>query len=160
MSDPQAAARTSDERLWAAIAHGSIILLGWGLIVPLLVWISQRQKSSFVAFQALQALVYQLLQMVYWLVLIVLVFCGMLAIILFGLLATQPTEPDAAAVALMIGVQFVPFLLIGCGWLLYLVPGVLGAVLVFLDKDFRYPVLGRWLESYLSPPAPGAEEPQ
>src|SRR5512138_2337677 len=57
---------TKDERTNAALAHGGI-LLGLisrgtlGILLALLIWITQRGKSKFAARQAAQALVYQLM---------------------------------------------------------------------------------------------------
>ena len=48
-----------DERILAALAHGSIIGSIFGMIVPAIIWITQREKSHYVAFQSLQALVFQ-----------------------------------------------------------------------------------------------------
>ena len=55
---------SKDERTLAALAHASIILglftngVG-GLITALLIWLTQREDSDYVANQSLQALVYQ-----------------------------------------------------------------------------------------------------
>jgi len=53
-----------EERVLAGLAHGSVLLgpltngVG-GIVTTLVVWLIQRDKSAYVAFQALQALVYQ-----------------------------------------------------------------------------------------------------
>ena len=55
---------TQEERTLAALAHGSVLLgavtsgLG-GILAALVIWLVQKEKSAYVAFQALQALVYQ-----------------------------------------------------------------------------------------------------
>jgi len=46
---------TQDERIMAAMAHATIIFSAVGLIGPLIIWGTQREKSEFLAFQALQA---------------------------------------------------------------------------------------------------------
>jgi tetratricopeptide (TPR) repeat protein len=50
---------TPDERILAGLSHGGIILSVFGLLIPVFIWITQREKSRFVAFQSLQALDYQ-----------------------------------------------------------------------------------------------------
>ena len=55
---------TSDERLWAAAAHGST-LLGYvvpfgNLAGPVVVWLVKKDSSEFVAKHALQALNFQI----------------------------------------------------------------------------------------------------
>jgi tetratricopeptide (TPR) repeat protein len=49
------------ERILAALAHGGIILSITGLLVPAFIWITEREKSNYVAFQSLQALVFQVM---------------------------------------------------------------------------------------------------
>jgi len=46
---------TQDERIMAAMAHATIIFSAVGLVGPLVIWGTQREKSPFLAFQALQA---------------------------------------------------------------------------------------------------------
>lgn len=57
-----------DERIMTAIAHGSIIAGGFGIVAAAIIWLTQRERSGYVRFQALQATAYQ--------------FVGMLATIL------------------------------------------------------------------------------
>jgi len=52
---------SSDERLMAAIAHGSVVVTGPGIVVGVLIWLTQKEKSPYAAAQAMQAAVYQLL---------------------------------------------------------------------------------------------------
>lgn len=49
---------TSDERLLAMLAHLSIFL--GGLILPIILWATQKDKSKFVTFHSLQAIFYHL----------------------------------------------------------------------------------------------------
>ncbi|MCL5774350.1 MAG: DUF4870 domain-containing protein [Firmicutes bacterium] len=56
--------RSEQERLMAALAHGLIILsYGTGVggpIAAFVIWMVNKDKSKWVAFQALQAIVYQI----------------------------------------------------------------------------------------------------
>ncbi|RPJ37755.1 MAG: hypothetical protein EHM21_17795, partial [Chloroflexi bacterium] len=51
---------TTENRLLAALAHGAVITQGLGLLAGVIVYVTQREKSRWAAFQALQAAVYQL----------------------------------------------------------------------------------------------------
>ncbi len=51
---------TQDERIMAALSHASAIIPMMGVIAPIVIWATQKDKSSYVVFQALQAIVYQL----------------------------------------------------------------------------------------------------
>ncbi len=57
---------TQDERVMAALAHISAILPFMGVTPPIVIWVTQKGKSKYVAFQALQALAYQLSMIVVW----------------------------------------------------------------------------------------------
>ena len=57
---PSAQQASQEERLLAAIAHSGAMLPFLGFIIPLHIWITQRDWSKFVQFHALQALIYQL----------------------------------------------------------------------------------------------------
>jgi len=51
---------STDERVTAALAHGVGIAYGLGAVGAVVMWLLQKEKSKYVAFQALQAAVYQL----------------------------------------------------------------------------------------------------
>ncbi len=65
---PVSAAPTQDERIMAALAHIALIIPYAGLVVPAIVWITQKDKSRWIRFQALQALAYQVALMLLWFV--------------------------------------------------------------------------------------------
>ena len=49
---------TSDERLLAMLSHLSVFL--GGIILPIILWATQKDKSKFVKFHSLQAIYFQL----------------------------------------------------------------------------------------------------
>ena len=56
--------RTSDEKLWAALAHGAILvnlttLVGIGTIGAIAIWLLMKKKSTYIGYQALQAFIFQ-----------------------------------------------------------------------------------------------------
>ena len=69
-----------DDRLIAALCHASVLASFFGLFVPLSVWLSQRERSSLLRFQALQALVFQSIM------LLLLSIGGILTLVLAGFL--------------------------------------------------------------------------
>ena len=58
MADTTTMDKGTDDNLMAAIAHAGIII--GGVLIALIVWVMQKEKSKYVAFQSMQALVYQL----------------------------------------------------------------------------------------------------
>jgi len=55
-----------NERIAAALAHGLIIVNWMGAIAAALVWLLEKEKSKYVAFQALQAVAYQFIGLLIW----------------------------------------------------------------------------------------------
>lgn len=134
---------STEERVWAVLAHLSALAMGMGLPLPIIGWAESRRKSSYTSFQCLQALGYQTLGYTIWillvLVVVVLVSLGALA----GILNAENMEAAALAfvlshVTLMLGLMAVYFLL-----------PIWGAVACALGRDFRYPFMGIRLARYL-----------
>jgi uncharacterized Tic20 family protein len=148
--------KTQDERIMAALSHVMILLPMAGVIVPIVIWATQRETSEFVAFQALQALIYQLVLIGLWFVGI-----GCYMISIFGTLGTgivlSEIAPELGAPG-MLGF-FLPFVIFGSVFLigfLYIAYGTFGAVQVFRGRDFHYVLIGRWVERYTSRQTPEA----
>jgi uncharacterized Tic20 family protein len=139
-----------DERVLAGLAHGSILLgmftngVG-GIGAALLIWLTQKEKSAYVAAQALEALVYQ----VATLVVVMLTWC-LWGVLLMALLlpplvanpeAYETTPPDGLWVGLIL--MIIPLGISG----LIVLYGLWGAVRSLGGHDFKYAIIGNWLES-------------
>lgn len=136
--------KSIENRLLAAIAHGSVVAQGIGILVGVIVYITQREKSRYVAYQGLQAAVYQLINLI--------ITIGMWVVwgVLYGLsmiplMMQVETNPDAAPPAIfwismmLMVIPFIYMVLVG----LY---GLWGAVRTWQGKDFKYLLIGNWLE--------------
>jgi uncharacterized Tic20 family protein len=127
----------SDERTWAMIAHLSVLLnLVTGFLGPvaaLVIYLAYRERSRYVAYQAMQSFVFQL---VFW------VGAGFLAgaaWVISGLLAV-----------ILIGCLLMPFaLLISLVPIAALVYGVYAAIQCNAGQDFRYWLVGDWVRGTL-----------
>ncbi len=149
---------SSSERTWAALAHASVLVtfaLGistGGLavvlaaLVPLVIWLSFRDRSPFVAFHAMQATVFQLAALVAWLGLLVAglviliptwIATILLVIILIGLLLLPVAI--GLTIALPTALVILPFA--------SLVYGLYGAFEVYTGREFRYWRIADWIES-------------
>ncbi len=136
-----------DERVLAGLAHGSIVLgvltngIG-GIGVALAIWLTQRQKSAHVARQALQALVYQVAATVIGL----LAWCcwGVLwLLMLMASIVSGSTADPPAAVWVGLALMIIPTGIAG----LTVLYGLWGAVRSLKGHDFRYAIIGNWLET-------------
>src|SRR5512139_2065695 len=120
---------TQDERVMAALSHASALLPMMGVIAPIVIWVTQKEKSKYVAFQSLQALAYQLCMIAAW-------FVGMGCYMLsfFGTFITVPfTSPaDGQSANPLLGLAFIiPFLVFGAifvGGFLFVIYGIIGAI--------------------------------
>jgi uncharacterized Tic20 family protein len=138
--EPAAQPSQSDCNL-AALAHGSILLNlvvpGLGLVAALLIWLNVRERSRYAGFQSLQALTFQgavLLATVLGGVLVVAgwLISGLLTVVLVGCLLMP------FALLLTIAVALVP--------IAGLVYGLVAAYETYYGHDFRYWLVGEWLE--------------
>jgi uncharacterized Tic20 family protein len=137
---------TSDEKVFAALAHASVIFSFFGPVGPALIWAYQRDKSKYVRFHALQAMGYQALS--FWLFYIgvfVAVFGGIFIMVILGAFLFESTSADPGLFPFIIQ----PIIFLGMFGLMgfFFVIGMAGAVFCVLGRDFNYPLLGRWLKT-------------
>jgi len=165
MSDSQQPVSTSDDRIMAALAHGAVILGLWGVVISAVIWSTQKEKSAYVRFQALQAMVYQLCDTAAMMLLGLLVgFCGfgVLAVMMFGGLVTLAATTDSSStpVPFLFFNLFFPLGIVGLALPLLLIRLALiayafyGAYQAYLGRDFRYSVIGARVERYLAQSRP------
>jgi uncharacterized Tic20 family protein len=133
-----------NERTLAGLAHAGILLglitsgLG-GPIVALIIWLTQRDESEWVRFQALQALAYQLLGIA---VVFVSMMCwfGLWFASLVPLMANPEQYTDAPPPAMFASLALLCLPLgLTVLWTLY---GVWGGLRAWQGADFRYVILG------------------
>jgi uncharacterized protein len=152
---------TDEERLWAAIAHGSVWLtlitglLTVGLTVPLSIFIPLgvyfvfRQRSDYVAFHALQAFVIQLLGTVGALTLLTVGGAAWVAGMVIALLAVFVLI-GAVLVPLWGVVGIVLTLVVLLMPLLMILFGTIAAIETYQGRDYRYPYVAQWVDRQLA----------
>jgi uncharacterized Tic20 family protein len=117
---------SSNERLMALLAHLSILLPQLGWAVPLILWLVNKDTAPFAAYQSKQSFFFQLAVAVsFW----ILAVCG----VVFGLLT--------------LGFGFLAVLpLLGLWHTLASIYGIIGAVISYQGRDFRYFLIGSIVE--------------
>ena len=139
---------SQDERVMAALSHGAIILSWVGMLVPLIIWITQKDKSRWVAYQALQAIAFQAVRMVgtfFW------GACYMAAV--FSTVFTTIDSPRTSSPLPMMAVPFGFLGLLGLFSFLFLAYAVAGVVMTAMGRDFHYIFIGDLIAGYMKPPA-------
>lgn len=152
---------TSDERTMAALAHISAVLPFTGIIVPIIIWVTQKEKSRYVRFQALQATAYQLTMILAWLAGMV-CYMGSFFVMFGGLFAVGASSsgsqpPGGLAPVLGFAGFILPFAIFGLmfiGGTLFVIYAIVGAIQVVRGKSFYYWIIGKWIERYLADSAP------
>jgi hypothetical protein len=129
---------TSEERTWATLAHLSILLnlvTGFlGVLAALIIYLVYKDKSRYVAYQALQATLFQL---IFW------AGAGLLAGLVWGL--TIPL------MIIIVGFCMLPFaILISIVPIAAIVYGVVAGIQTGQGDDFQYWLVGRWVRGTLT----------
>lgn len=152
---------TDDERLWAAVAHASIWITMLGgiftvgfvipvsVFIPLVIYLMFRKRSDYVTFHALQAFV---LQIIATLGVAVLAVVGGTAWLIGMVIAVL-------AIFVLAGIILVPLwgiIGIALALLVFLTPlaallfGTMATVETWNRRDYRYPLVARWVDRQLA----------
>jgi uncharacterized Tic20 family protein len=137
-----------DERTLAGLAHGSIVLglftngVG-GVLAALVIWLTQKEKSPYIAAQSLQALVYQTIVFVVTMAIWCCWGALWMAMIFLPLLA-DPISEQAVLAGTWGGMllMIVPLSI----WAMTVLYGLFGAARCIGGHNFKYVVIGSWLE--------------
>ena len=133
---------SNDERLMAAIAHASVVIFGPGILVGVLIWLTQKEKYAFASKQGLQATLYQLLGMIVIMALW-LIWGIIYSLTLIPLLQNPELYNDAPPPIFWVGLaSMVVPLMVMIAWALY---GLWGALKSLRGNDFRYLLIGNLL---------------
>jgi uncharacterized Tic20 family protein len=132
---------SNDERLLALLAHLSVLF--GGIILPIVIWAVQKDKSQFVRFHSLQAVFYHV---AYIALLVIFIFALVFFVLAFGagfgvLSAGHHSDPGAFPVFIILmtsifylGIFIVVFAFIGYG--------VYVAVKAYGGSYIKIPVIG------------------
>lgn len=152
---------TRDEMTMAALAHASVVLtfvialgsggLGFllGVLVPLLIWLTYKEKSAYVSFQALQATLFQVVSI---LVMVIVVAVSIILIV-------AGWTVSGALTAILIGLCLMPFaalITVVSALLVLILPlaqlgyGLYAAYETYQGRDFRYWLIGEALEKEMA----------
>lgn len=152
MTDLDSLTPTPDERVMAALSHVAVLLPMIGIVAPIFIWVTQKDKSRYVAFQALQAVAFQLVMIASWFIGMGCYVLSFFAMVIPISLSSGGTQPGVSPFETL--VVFIPFLVFGAIFLVgffFIVYGVIGAVMAFQGKPFRYFLIGRSVERFLQP---------
>ncbi len=133
LNESQPHLSSSEENTLAMFAHLSILLnlvTGFlGLVPALIIYFAYKDRSRYVAYQSLQAVIFQLVY-----------FFG--SAILAGIVAVVSTPLVLVCIGLFGLVLALLLALVPVGALIY---GIVGAVETYHGRDFQYWLVGQWV---------------
>jgi uncharacterized Tic20 family protein len=135
---------TMEERLMAAISHAAVIVSGPGILVGVIIWLTQREKSPYASRQGLQAAAYQLMGMI--VIIALWILWGIFYFLTFiPLIITADQYQDAPPPIFFVGLgaMVIPMAFMFV-WGLY---GLWGALMTLQGRDFNYAFIGRHLQA-------------
>jgi hypothetical protein len=135
---PPTPLKPEEESQWAMVAHlGVLVNLVSGFlgpVVPLVIYMLYKERSRYVAYQSLQALVFQL---IWW------VGGGILAGVMWAI--------SGALSVVVIGVLCMPLACIFSAMpLVALGYGIYGGIQCSQGQDFKYWLVGDWVRNTLT----------
>ena len=146
MNDARTSTVSSDEKLMGAAAHF------FGPLAALIIWGTQKDKSPFIKFHTLQALAFDLVTItslgIFFFCAFGVVFVGMFGSILS---MTYTSSPESEFRFLLPAVLF-PVMITTCITpisLLITAVRLAASFSILSGRDFRYPLIGKWLENFL-----------
>lgn len=131
---------STDQKLMALISHLSILIPNIGILAPVIIWVTSKEKSKFVRFNAIQAIFFQL---VLYILMMVFIFVGVImmlaAIPWFDL--NSSAEPGMLFFLSMV-FMFMYFPL----WIIFGIYAVIASVKSFKGNIFKYAIIGKIIE--------------
>lgn len=153
MSTPPQSTPSQDDRVMAGLAHITAIIWFIGVIVPIVIWVTQKDKSRYVAFQALQAIIYQMIMIVAW-------FIGMAVYMVssfgfvFPMILLSSSNSGPITILFTILGFLIPFAVLGLiifGGFAFILYAIIAAIMGFQGKPFRYLLIGNWVTRFMTP---------
>ena len=157
MNDLDSLKPTTEERLMAALSHIMALIPTLGAVAPPIIWAVEKERSKYVAFQALQASVYQLcLLVINTLGAVGFAVATILSSLMNASIKNGANGQTSSGISLfLIYGPIILYQLFLLGYLALVVYGVVGAVLTAMGKPFRYLFIGKRIERFYAQNTPG-----
>ena len=131
---------SKEEKLMALLSHLSIFIPNIGILAPIIVWVTNKEKSNFVRFNALQAIFFQL---IFFILMMLFIFVGIILMLVaipwFDL--SSNAEPGILFFLSMV-FMFMYFPL----WIIFGIYAAVASAKSFKGRIFKYAIIGRIIE--------------
>ena len=141
-----------EDRWVTSMGHFAVIIMLWGMLAPLTVWIQQGKRSLFLKFQSVQTVIFQAGVLLLSLAAGILYFGGSL----FFLVSMGISgEPDLNSPIGLIGVVVFLISMLIIFFVVLFVPllhimGQWAGYRILKGDDYRYPIVGKLVERWIS----------
>ena len=131
---------SKEEKLMALLSHLSIFIPNIGILAPIIIWVTNKEKSNFVRFNALQAIFFQL---IFFILMMLFIFVGIILMLIaipwFDL--SSNAEPGILFFLSMV-FMFMYFPL----WIIFGIYAAVASAKSFKGRIFKYAIIGRIIE--------------
>ena len=137
-----------EDRWVASMGHFAVIVMLWGMLIPVTAWIVQGKRSLFLKLQAIQAFAFQAGTLLLYVLSMVIYFGGAIIFIL-SVGGMDAANLDSSAGMAGLVVFFVSLLCVfGIVLLipLFHIMGQWAGYRILKGDDYRYPIVGKWIE--------------
>jgi uncharacterized Tic20 family protein len=135
-----------EERFAAAMGHFAVVQPLWGMLAPAWLWISHQKHSASLKFQSAQTTLYQLfVNLFYFGFTFLAVFLGFASMLFFS--AAMDLGEWGGVAGMMVMLCLMSFMILVMP--LFHLLGQWAGLRVLLGHDFRYPLLGGWVASWI-----------
>ena len=131
---------SKEERIMALLSHLSIFIPNIGMLAPIIIWVTDKEKSDFVRFNALQAIFFQL---IFFILMMLFMFVGtvlMLAAIPWFNLSSNAEPGTLFFLSMVFMFMFFPL------WIIFGIYAVVASAKSYKGKMFKYAIIGRIIE--------------
>jgi uncharacterized Tic20 family protein len=129
----------SDHKLMSIFSHLAILIPNIGIVAPIFIWLTQREKSKFIRFHAMQAIFFQML---FFLLLMLSIFIGIILMAVAIMLANNSGSEPGVFFWISMGIVNFYFPL----WFIFSIYAIVASVKSFRGKRFKYWIIGRIIE--------------
>lgn len=131
---------SKEEKLMALLSHLSIFIPNIGILAPIVIWVTNKEKSDFVRFNTLQAIFFQL---IFFVLMMLFIFVGiilMLASIPWFDLSSNAEPGIVLFLSMVFMFMFFPL------WIIFGIYAVVASIKSYKGKMFKYAIIGRIIE--------------
>jgi len=131
---------SKEEKLMALLSHLSIFIPNIGILAPIIIWVTNKEKSNFVRFNALQAIFFQL---IFFILIMLFIFVGIILMLIaipwFDL--SSNAEPG---ILFFLSMVFM-FMYFPLG-IIFGIYAAVASAKSFKGRIFKYAIIGRIIE--------------